>query len=290
MTSSGRSVCADCHQEGDRHQCLHCGETYESVSLLVEHQKARQHFGGHYVYSRPQRVRRVPDRFLPAEIEEANDNECGALSLANSNGDCSDDDVEGPEAPDPLPDDPSALPDLPTTTLPNSRTRRFAGADNVSDVAPSPGHIYSQPPWVKNFLNDGFKGFRFNNNFTRFWCACGKSPREGSLTYNARSNMVKHRKRKICTYDRSQGAIGEQSAKKIDQDQFRKLVVSAIVESSLPFSVVTSPSFCNLITAGGGREHLKVPSRFTVSRDVHVEFDLVKNALIEQLSTPSVPN
>lgn len=281
-------ACADCNFKPPGHQCLHCGEQYETVRLLIEHQKKRQHFGGHLVLHRFSRVRRAPRRYRDQGVEEEEDMASGALSLSNPNGHCTDDEmetVESNESEDQNVELAGELPDLPE---PFSKRRRVDEVDDVLEHEEDARR--KQPQWVKGLLEEGFKGVRFNDDFTRYWCDCGKTPREGWLTYSGRSNIVKHRMRRTCTYDSRQKSVFDRPpVTKMTQKHFRKLIVDTVLESSLPFSVVSTPSFVALTTFGLGRAHLKVPSRFTVSRDVFERFCNVEQELISALSNAASP-
>lgn len=56
--------CIDCHACSGGHQCIKCNEGHSTIEALIEHQKKRQQFGGHFILSTPRtKVRRQTIRF-----------------------------------------------------------------------------------------------------------------------------------------------------------------------------------------------------------------------------------
>lgn len=99
------------------------------------------------------------------------------------------------------------------------------------------------------------------------------------------SNIKKHRKSRNCTLHATQLRFGQiQKPKKVTQARLRKLVVEAVVDCNLPFSIVENPSFKNLVTDGQGRITLHVPSRRTVSKDIFLQYEKSMSSLCSSIA------
>ena len=75
-------ACDICHARVG-HICLHCNLKYPTVDELVQHQRKRQHYGGHFILegAADARRRRTPVRFRDPNEEETVDVETGANVL-----------------------------------------------------------------------------------------------------------------------------------------------------------------------------------------------------------------
>lgn len=147
-----------------------------------------------------------------------------------------------------------------------------------------PVSILRVPRWVDTLVKDGIKGFQFYSDFSLYWCDCGQTNTRGSTNGHSRSNLMKHRARNVCTFDPSQLKIGDRPIRRavpsrLAQSNFRTLLTKSVVQCNLPFSVVDHEAFKKLLTYGQGRYHLKIPSRYTVSRSVRSQFDEVTKCL-----------
>lgn len=298
MTSGVSSTCRTCFARSGRHQCLHCNENYETLELLLQHQRSRQHFGGHYWKERrSSRVRRLPTRLRAISEELQVDISTEAFDLHLPYQDVSESEEES-ESNDSQHESGGAGSESAVLCLPDIEpTRSTAPVPEVEDDGQdsrsslkvpihksSPVSLRRAPLWVQNIMRDGFQGFTFSHDYTRFWCLCGKTTSGGALSGNSRSNLMKHRSRKICTFDVAQTRVGEKSTvRKISQSKFRSLMVKAFVDCNISFSTAENESFQDLLTFGSGREHLKVPGRMTISRSVSKLYEAYVKSLKEDI-------
>lgn len=277
------------------HQCLHCNEKFDTIPLLMAHQTQRQHFGGHHwKVRRSTRLRRIPARLRDEDDEHYVDRSVGACELHLPHHECSDDEECVSE------DEVSAtsasvsetvLPDLDITSTTPSLSQ--SAQDNGSSATvrvrnQDPVPISSTPTWVQKLITEGYKGFSFNTDFSRFWCDCGHTPRLGALASGGRSNLMKHRKRRVCTYDGSQLRIGQlHNNSKLVQSKFRDLLLKSVIECNLPYKIVEQESFKKLLLSGTGREHLTIPGRRTISRDVSIHYSSIVDSLKKDIKSRS---
>lgn len=221
--------------------CLHCNERYGSLHDLVALQKQRQLFGGYFILNRPhRRHRRRPVR-LGSEIEVENeDNATGSYSLLPCDlayCDSSDDDQvaetdDSESLPCPkVPSSEEVVPSAHDTVTGNSdqddgRTSNLQSSFFSQNASTSSfrtsqseqneneginGNEMPLPTWVSR-LN--MKGITFNKDYSRYWCACKRTPTPGWVTGGSCGNLKKHRRNGSCLYDSKQLRIGEMKPRK----------------------------------------------------------------------------
>eukprot|EP00171_Calliarthron_tuberculosum_P001259 IDg1259t1 len=261
-------------------------------------QRAKQHYGGHFVLSTPSaRFRRLPHRFRSSHEEEQDDDLAGANYLGGVS--CSESEAEEEEE---CTDAESVSSDVPTNGAssrgnprePSGVTqffeRRTTQSSLSTEIDLTVRETQKSPAWVQKLVDDGFQGFRYNDDFTRFWCGCNKTPTEGWVTGNSRGNLTKHRARSACTFDKTQLRVYDgPRARTISKRKFKSLLVESVIHCGLPFSVVESPKFKDLLTYGLGRSHLNVPSRRTVARAIGTRYTEVMKHLQTSLSEAQSP-
>lgn len=281
MSAFVSSSCAVCHTRCGQHQCLQCNERFALVSDLIDHQKRFQHYGGHYILSTPRmRIRRRPVRFLGHDEETRTDADSGANELFVMS------DVEHSIQV-------ACEPSAPTTEA--EKDSEDAVTHTSANIVPDatdniPPEILTAPKWAQNVKLPGIK---FNNDFSKYWCACGKTPKNGWSTGGSGGNIRKHRKSESCTYDPAQLKIGQSSKiRRLTQPRLQKLLLDAILSCNLPHRIVENKDFKSLVTFGEGRQHLHLPSRRTVRNGIDAQYEILsaklKKSITESTSRVSI--
>ncbi len=182
-----------------------------------------------------------------------------------------------------------------TNSTPSSKSARTAVAttpqsQQTSSESTTPAMSTSAAPkWTQGVVaNAG--GFTFSEDWSKFYCAC--SPGLARATGGGSSNAMKHRQSKQCQWSTSQTTLFEKRERKLTSKTFESLLVDAIIDCKLPFSIVESDSFRSLVLAGSGREHLSVSSRRTLLRridDAYLEtMEHLKQSLAKASSRISI--
>lgn len=172
-----------------------------------------------------------------------------------------------------------ATPGTPTSSNKNARID-FTAAESL---CPNKTDV---PAWATRLQAD-LGGFTFSSDFTTYKCACGFS---GSNVASKQDNILKgsnaraHRRSVRCLYDKQQSRLFEKREPKLDAAEFKVKLVNFIVDNNVPFSVVENESFRDLVLSGAGREHLTVPSRRTIGREIDALYESVYKQLQTALS------
>ena len=348
--------CDLCGLRNGDHRCLACNSRYPTLDELIEHQKKRQHVGGHYILERAGAGERRRRR-LPARLRSDNDNaeaELAADAAAGSNtldalpsladdeaamateeaavlagdevleeaadGDGPDDDARAGRSADSDADAATAVDgaaamasgraasSLPTLDAFFKRKRASSAAADApsksarqSDGQSSPSSgasaaSSSAPTWATKLQNE-LGGFTFNSDFTTYTCACGVSgsnvsSKESNAPKLEGSNARAHRRSQKYRFDKNQPKLGEKRKPKLQKSEFREKLANFIVDTASPFRIVEYESFEELVLSGAGREHLEMPSRRTVGRDIdklyNEVYEHLKKALAEAESRISI--
>jgi hypothetical protein len=261
--------------------CLHCNKKFDKEKELLAHQRKRQHIGGHFILEGlfDAQCTSVRSRATDADADAAVDEELGS-NVLDDTADIAESDTDNDEIEfdddshghgDDLNVDNANTHDFDSsmTTTINLQKRKRADEESAAK-RPRESQLQSAPTWVQQIMTPGtdmhIAGiFIHAPDWTRFDCACGaKNLAAGSSV----GNVKKHRAK--CNY---------MPEEVLSVERFRGLLVDAITSANLPFSVVENAEFRALVSAGRGRDHLKVPSRRTVVRSFDDIYDSVMREL-----------
>lgn len=286
-------VCLVCGCRSQGHRCLHCNESFAEVAELVEHQRIKQHFGGHFILEGTvSRARRLPARFRDFEEEASIDKDAGSYELHsaqnNSESDCDSDrdSISDTEIDDTL------EPVSSSTAVNRSSSSRITtffnrrSSTNAPQASPTaftePSEDSSPradqavvPNWAKSF---NIPGITLSYDFKTYICKCQPNTRKS--TGGSKSNIRKHRLSGGCTFSATQLRIGEKKpSKPLTKLHLRVLLTDTISDCNLPTAIVENKSFQKLVLHGVGRDHLQMPSRRTVVRILHNDY----RSIVEKL-------
>ncbi|MBY0308370.1 MAG: hypothetical protein K2Q09_06485 [Phycisphaerales bacterium] len=111
---------------------------------------------------------------------------------------------------------------------------------------------------------------------------CGCSPKRIRISSGSRGNIDRHLG--VCPMNLAGPKIHEFFTPKIDQKKLFELLLSAIISTGIPFSIVKNKEFQDLVCFG---RPVSLPSPQTVSRGITIRANAMKQRLLDNIKSAS---
>ena len=296
--------------------CLDCGSTFLTAEGAAHHEEKHWHPGRHWLPQLTRRARDVgrrgPARFAIGGVVHGAAAADAAADAATADADSSSDDERIQDSDDDgesdvelelsdtvaAPAAAAAAQAAVARATPAAGARAAAGIHGDLDALPdlempsrkraatTDAAIFIADDDDKGFLGtmnrdpDFYKHIVVSKDKKRWSCKfCYATAVEADwpLTYGKTSRINEHIETKM--HQKSKDGMRQASftfVPELDQAHFEALLVDAIIECNLPFSIGEKPAFRKLVMAGKERSKLKIMSRQKVSQAVSTRYDQVK--------------